>query len=131
MDIEKQIDSVLEQEQTARDEEARAAVRVRVVEQERIRLEEQKQAEIRRARAAYLERAEAAHQQACAEYKVAVDAFCETRIKLQALDIILGRSGFGHSLGIELRHSTAAPDVADVNDGLRAAVDSLRKNLGG
>ena len=45
--------------------------------------------------------------------------------------MILGRSGFGHSLGVELRHAFAAPDEGDIHHNLQATVDLLRRTLGG
>ena len=44
-DIEEQIDAVLEQEQSARTEKARAAVRARFIEEERIAIEAKERAE--------------------------------------------------------------------------------------
>jgi hypothetical protein len=133
MDIEKQVDAELERKRLAQDEEARAVLRAQLVEKERIAWEVKEQSRIAAARAAYLARAEAAHGQACAAYKSATDVFREARIRLQALDTVLSRSGFsGHQLGIDLRHSIAAPDEADITgDDLRAAVDAARKTLGG
>jgi hypothetical protein len=132
MPTEKQIDTVLEQERAARDEEARGVVRERLVEQERLARVAEEQAKVAAARAAFLERARLAHKRACAEYKDAVDAFRAARIQLHALDSILGRGGFGaHQLGVELRHSIAAPNEGDLHHGYRAAEDSIRKTLGG
>jgi len=133
MNIEKQIDEVIEQQRAAQTEQARAAVRARFIEQERIAQEAKEQAKIAAARAAYLERAEAAHKLACGEYKKSLDAFREARVRLAALDTILGRSGgfSNHHLGIELRHATAAPSEIDLHHGLRAATDSIRKALEG
>src|SRR5258708_3125633 len=130
-DIEKQIDTVLEREQTARDEEARAAVRVRVVEEQRLALEEEVRRRAAAARAAFLARAQALHGPACTRYKTALAEFRAARLDLQALDIILDRQGFGHSLGIELRHSCAAAIETDLNNDLPAAVDAMRRSLGG
>jgi hypothetical protein len=132
MPTEKQIDTVLERERAARDEEARGVVRERLVEQERLARLAEEQAKVAAARAAFLERARVAHKQACTEYKDAVDAFRAARIRLHALDSILGRGGFGaHQLGVELRHTIAAPDEGDLHDGYRAVEDSIRKTLGG
>jgi hypothetical protein len=133
LDIETKIDAVLEQEQTSRTEAARAAVRARFVEQERIAREAKEQSRIAAARAAFLDRAKAAHRQACVEYKTAVDAFRAARVRLAALDTILNRSGgfSTHHLGTELRHDCAAPDEADIYLAYAAAVDSMRKTLGG
>lgn len=130
---EKQIDAVLKTEKAARDAEARAALRVQLIEKERIAREAQEQAVQSAARAAYLERAEAAYLQACAEYKTAVDAFREKQLRLWALDEILGRSGgfSDHHLGVALRHARAADDETDLHHGFRAAVDSMRRTLGG
>jgi hypothetical protein len=131
-DIEKQIDAVLEQERTARTEQARRAIRARFIEQERTAREAKEQAKISAAHAAFIERAEAAYEQACVEYKIEVDAFRAKRIRLAALDTILGRSGFSdHHLGVELRHQFAAPHEGDLHHGYRDAVDSIRKTLGG
>ena len=132
-DIETQIDAVLEKQRAEQDEKARAALRAKFVEQERLARDAEEKAVQSAARARYLERAAAAHKQACAEYKIAVDAFREARVRLAALDTILGRSGgFSvHQLGIELRHATAAPDEGDIHYGYQPAVDSLRKTLGG
>ncbi len=132
LDIESKIDAVLEQEHAARTEEARAVVRARVIEEERLARAAEEDLKIRLARAAFLERAQAAHGPACVQYKTALDAFREARIRLQALDTILGRGGFGiFQLGVELRHSCAAPDEDDLNNHMRAAVDSMRRTLGG
>jgi hypothetical protein len=129
--IEKQIDAVIEQEQTARTEEARAVVRARFVEEQRIAQLAKQQAEEAAAHAAYRERAQAAHAQACVQYKISVDAFREARTRLHVLDTILGRGGFSaHHLGVELRHQFAAPDEGDIHDGYRAAEDSISKTLG-
>jgi hypothetical protein len=129
--IESRIDAVLAQEQSAREEEARATVRARVLEEDRLAQEEEVRRRAAAARAAFLERAAAAHGPACLEYKKSVDAFRAARTKLQALDTILSRQGFGiFQLGVELRHSCAAPDEDDLNNGLKAAADSLRKSLG-
>jgi chromosome condensin MukBEF ATPase and DNA-binding subunit MukB len=131
-DLEKQVDAILQQERAARDEEARGVVRARLAEQERLAREAEERAKAAAARAAFLERARVAHKQACTEYKDAVDAFRAARIRLHALDSILGRGGFGaHQLGVELRHSSAAPSEGDLHDGYRAAEDSIRKTLGG
>jgi hypothetical protein len=126
--IEKQIDAVLEKQRAAQDEEYRAQLRDELTEQARLNSIAQEQARQNTARATYLARAEAAYDQACAQYKTAVDVFRAARIRLRALDMILDRSGFGgHHLGIELRHARAAPDEGDVDAGLGAAVDSIRK----
>jgi hypothetical protein len=130
-DIEQQIDAVLAQEQTARTEQARAAVRARCLEEERRAREAKEQVEAAARRAAYFKRAQSAHAQACAEYKTALAVFRKARIRLAALDTILDHSGFStHHLGIELRHAIAAPDEADIHHGYSAEVDSLRKTLG-
>ena len=129
-DVETRIDAVLEQERTAQNEQARAVVRARVIEQDRLAREAKEQAAVAAARAAYLARAEAAHPQACADHKAALNVFRATRLRLQALDTILGRQGFGgFSLGVELRHSCAAPDETDLNNDLGAAVAAMRKAL--
>ena len=131
-DLEKQVDVILQQEQAAQAEVARAAVRVRVIEEQRLARLAEEQAKAAAARAAFLERARVAHKQACTEYKDEVDAFRAARVRLHALDSILGRGGFGaHQLGVELRHTIAAPDEGDLHDGYRAAEDSIRKTLGG
>src|SRR3982074_1021623 len=92
-DIETKIDALLDQEQSARTEEARAAVRARFIEQERIAQEAEERRKAAAARAAYLGRAAAAHGPACARYKAAVDEFRAARVHLQALDIIMDRQG--------------------------------------
>jgi hypothetical protein len=133
MDIEKQIDAVLEKQRSEQDEQARAALRAKFVEQDRLARETELQVAQAAARTAYLKRAEAAYGPACVEYKKATDAFRDARIQLQVLDTILNRSG-GFStqhLGVELRHATAAPDELDLYLGLPAAVDSMRRTLGG
>jgi hypothetical protein len=107
MDIEKQIDVVLEQERTARTEEARAALRARFVEKERLARLAEEQAVQSAARARYLERAAAAHGQACDEYKKALGAFRQARIRLQALDTILGPFRL---LGASVGHRAASRD---------------------
>jgi sRNA-binding protein len=132
MDVESKIDAVLEQEQAAHTEKARAAIRARVIEDERLAQLAKEQAAANAARAAYLERVAARYEQACAEYKIAVDAFRAARCRLQALDTILNRSGFSNlQLGVALRHAIAAPDEGDLDSGYRAAEDSIRKSLGG
>ena len=83
------------------------------------------------ARSAYLAKAEAARDKACARYNAAVDEFRAARAQLHALEIVMERQGFGHSLGIELRHATAAPDEGDLSHDIRAALDSMRRTLGG
>jgi hypothetical protein len=130
-DIEKRIDAALEQERTARTDEARAAHRTRIIEEQRLVQLAEEDAKIRAARAAYLQRVAAAHGPACTRYKAALTEFRAARVHLQALDTILDRSGFGHNLCVELRHAIAAPDEIDINDGLPAAVDSIRRALGG
>jgi hypothetical protein len=129
---EQAIDVELAKKQNARDEEARAVVRARLIKEEELaRLEEQRRAEAA-ARAAFTGRAAAAHPQACTRYKAAVDEFRAARAQLQALDIILDRQGFGNiPLGVELRHTCAAPLEGDVNNDLGAALDSMRRTLGG
>src|SRR6266851_8403657 len=87
-DIEK-IDAILEQEQSVRTDKARAAVRARLVEEERLAGLASEEAAARSARAAYLKRVAALHGPACARYKVAVDEFRAARIQLYALDTIL------------------------------------------
>jgi hypothetical protein len=131
-DIETKVDAALEQERTARTEEARAVVRARVIEQERIARAAEEQRKIAAARAALIGRAQAVHGPACARYKAAVDEFRAARVQLQALDTIVGAQGFGDiPFGFELCHAAAAPNECDVNDGLQSAVNSIRKTLGG
>jgi hypothetical protein len=131
-DIENKIDAVLEQEQTALTEQARAALRARFEGEERIALAAKEHAKLAAARAAFEERVQAAHQQACVEYKTAVDAFRAARIRLHALDTILDRVGFStHHLGTEMRHAIAAPDEGDIHHAYERAVASVRKTLGG
>src|SRR3981189_1794070 len=101
--IESRIDAVLAREQSTRDEQARATVRARVLEEDRLAQLAKEDFERRMAHAAYLERAAAMHPQAGAAYKAATDTWRDARIKLQALDTILGRTGFSaHNLGVEL-----------------------------
>jgi len=66
--IESKVDAVLAQEQAAQTEAARAAIRSRVIEEDRLAQEAKAQHEMRMARAAYLERAAATYPQACVEY---------------------------------------------------------------
>jgi hypothetical protein len=132
MNIEQQIDVVLAQQQAAQDGEARTQLRYQLIEQQRLQRLGEENARQAAARAAYLERVRATYEPACTRYKRAVDEFRAARVQLQALDLILDRSGFGlHSIGIELRHAGAAPDEGDIHAGLPAAVDSIRKDLGG
>jgi hypothetical protein len=118
-------------EKADRDEETRAAKRAEHLERERVAKEAAEQAVLAAKQAAFLAKAEAAREKACVRYKTAVDEFRAARAQLHALDIMLERQGFGHSLGIELRHATAAPDEGDVNHDIRAALDSMRRTLGG
>jgi hypothetical protein len=127
---ERAITAELAAEQAARDAETRAAKRAEHIERERVAKEAADQAARAAKHAAYLAKAEAAYEQACSRYKTAVDEFRAARATLHALDILLERQGFGHSLGVELRHATAAPDEGDVNHDIRAALDSMRRTLG-
>jgi hypothetical protein len=132
VNVERQIDVVLEQQRAAQAEEYRAELRDQLTEQARLNSLAQEQARQNAARAAYLERVRATYKPACAQYKIALDAFRDARIRLWALDAILDRPGFGgHSLGVELRHACAAPDEGDLDAGLPAAVESIRRSLGG
>jgi hypothetical protein len=132
MDIEKQIDAALAQQQADQDALARAALRDQFIEQARLASLAEVQAAQAAARAAYLERARAAHGPACTRYKAALREFVDARLQLQALDTILDRQGFGgFSLGVELQHRTAVPDQRDILEGLGPAVEAARKTLGG
>jgi hypothetical protein len=132
MDIESKIDAVLEQEQAVQAEKVRAAVRERVIEEERLAREAKEQAAANMARTAYLARVAAGYERACVEYKSALAAFREARCRLAALDMILDRGSFSRiQLGVALRHAIAAPDEGDIEAGYPAAMDAIRKSLGG
>jgi hypothetical protein len=130
---EKKIDEILASERAERDEQARAAVRARCVEEERLSREAEEYAAQHAKQTAYLARAEAAYPQACKQYKVAVDAFREARLRLWALDTILNHSG-GFSdanMGLSLRHARAADAEGDLHLDLGAAVAAMRRTLEG
>jgi hypothetical protein len=130
--IESKIDAFLAQAQATQTEATRAGLRVRFSEEDRLAQLAATEAAANMARAAFLGRAQAVYPQACTRYKAAVDELRAARVNLQALDTILNRNCFStHNLGIELRHQFAAPDEGDIHPAYGAAVDSVRKTLGG